>query len=284
MKVMEVILFKYKFLFLTVLFLLSISIVYAGDNSTIYNPSVINESRVDISNDTVTALEDGHYNTSFSDGSRGYCLEYGELEAIEGDSFYKVATDYYTCSNYLKVYFTQYTSHALSDKVVCQHMIWHFSDGFDGWRLNYTIIDEVKSSDLIIPDYYVQRLNATHERVWSFNVLLSPYEHHQDYFTYSFFDRSILDDLNVTNSSIVENTTNITDVNCNNTNLLINNTFNIYERHNFNESIKEERGNATKSQLNSIITGQNLYNTVLLLVFGLLLISGIYLIQKKYYK
>lgn len=166
---------------------------------------MINDS-IPLSDDIVYALEDGHLNTSFSDGSNGYCIEYREQEAVVGDKFYCVDTSYYDSSVYLKTYFLRYYTHTQKDNIVTQHMIWHFTDGFDGWRLNYTIIDDVKSNPLNVPDDGVYRINSTHSLKYSFNVLLSPYVEHQDYFTYiiCLIENTIMDD-GLDNSNITDN-------------------------------------------------------------------------------
>ena len=201
--------------------LFSLAAVAGGDNSTIYTPPVINESVKNISPDKMTALEDGHFNTSFSDGYNGYCLEYGEHEASKGDEYYVVDTNHAVnnhnkedVSNYLKVYFTIYNKEAMKDKVVTQHMIWHFTDNFNGWRVNQTLVDMIKetSKTVKIPDTYLEKINDTHERVFMFKVLLSEYEHYQNYFVYKILIREIQNDTatNTTNDTTIQNTINKT--------------------------------------------------------------------------
>lgn len=268
-----------------VLFFVCFGCVSAGENDTGVS-YVVNDSVVALSDDSVVALEDGHFNTSFSDGSNGYCLEYGEQEASKGDVFYKVSTDYAVnnyddskVGNYLKLYFTDYTSHALSDKVVCQHMIWHFTDDFNGWRVNYTIVDEIKKSDKIIPDYYVQKLNSTHERVWFFNVLLSLYEHHQDYFSYRFWDR-LISECNVSDNNTVNNTTVpiINDTGfCGNCSIVKYNDSRVTVDTDVQMTSESVSGGVM------LVTGVNLYNTVSVLFILCLVLLLLLFVKRKYY-
>ena len=282
---------RYYVFILILFFVFACNIVYAGDNSTHYSPDVVNQSNVGISDEVVSALEDGHFNISFSDGSNGYCLEYGEQEASMGDKFYKVDTDYARnnlnnerVGNYLKLYFTQYTSHAMSDKVRTQHMIWHFTDDFDGWRLNYTIINEIKSSNQRIPDFYTVKLNDTHERVWVFSVLLSPFEHHQNYFNYQTFIHEIQntsDDFNGSMNNSGVNSTNNSLINNSLINkTLVNQSSNIYQIYTNNKFSSVDEFNHRESNLKPHLTGMNLFNTIFILLFGLVLLILIWVIQK----
>ena len=176
---------EYIILFI-VLFFLCIPICYGGGSATA--TYVDNSSVSGNGSSVIVALEDGHFNTSFSEGYNGYCLEYMEEEALKGDEFYKESCDYYNSSVYLKRYFVDYTDYALRDKVVTQHMIWHFTDGFDGWRVNYTIVDAIMVSDNFYGDTHVVDLGGGRCRVFDFCVLVSPYEHHQDYFAFKISD------------------------------------------------------------------------------------------------
>lgn len=195
-----------KLLIALLILLLMCNIVYAGNDTADYS-NIVNETVKNVGTNKVIALENGHFNTSFSDGSNGYCLEYGEQEASVNDTFYKVDTSYaknnldnQKVGNYIKLFFVEYTDYALSDSVRTQHYIWHFTDNFNGWRLNYTIIDAIKNSNRIIPDYYEENLGNGTVRCFEFNVLLALYEHHQNYFTYKIFYMNKTND-NATNNS-----------------------------------------------------------------------------------
>ena len=257
--------------------------VYGGENHT-PTEYIVNDTVPLISDSNVTALEDGHLNTSFSDGSKGYCLEYMEQEASKGDVFYKVDTSYAVnnkdnnpVGNYLKLYFTEYTSHAFSDPIVCQHMIWHFTDNFNGWRVNYTIVDMIKNSSKTIPDYYHQQLNSTHERIWIFNVLLSLYEEHQDYFSYIFYDKLITDDTdcNVTGNETNNLTTNSTLKENILLDIIISYNYNISTNYNTHDYYMD---NIHKSRFGELITG---FEDNDMLIFGLLILSLVILVNVK---
>ena len=62
-----------KLLIITLLFFCIIGYAYGGENTTTYDdaPIILNDEP----NKTVTALEDGHLNTSFSNNHKGYCVE-----------------------------------------------------------------------------------------------------------------------------------------------------------------------------------------------------------------
>ena len=216
------------------LFLCMMGVVYGGDNSTINHTYIINEEYNIDDFDKVYALEDGHFNTSFSDGFYGYCVEYGETEAVKGDVFLVGDTSYIRnsvtgngCGDYLKVYFIDYYQDAQNDKIVTQHMIWHFTDDFNGWRLNYTLIDLIKdkvdNQGVHYSDsgYRVLSDNLT-VMFWDFHSFLSEYIGHQDYFGYriGFGDT---DDIPV-NDTLENNTDN--NSNISNNSSVVNNTIN----------------------------------------------------------
>lgn len=199
-----------------------IGIVYGGDNTTINHTYTIEEYNID-DFDKVYALEDGHFNTSFSDGFYGYCVEYGETEAVKGDMFLVDGTDSIRnsvtgkeCGDYLKVYFIDYYGDAQKDKIVTQHMIWHFTDNFNGWRLNYTLIDLIKdkvdNQGVVYNDSGYRILNDNLSVMfWDFHSFLSPYINHQDYFGYRVWFGNISDipiDNNTSNDTLNNNSMN----------------------------------------------------------------------------
>lgn len=178
-----------KLLIILLLFFCIIGYAYCGENTTNYDdaPRIINED----STKTVTALEDGHLNTSFSNNHKGYCVEYTEQEAHEGDQFIPTHTSHIRnnktgedVSQYLKIYFIDYYNETQKDPIVTQHTIWHFTDDFEGWRINKTLIEQIRKSTHKYDDTGTRQWNSTHLMKYSFQALLSPYEHHQNYFTY----------------------------------------------------------------------------------------------------
>ena len=240
------------------LLFLIIGTVSSGENNTNH------ESDINLINDydnIVYAEEDGHLNTTFSDGSKGYCLEYGEQEAKKNDKFYVKNTSFAKnsetgedISKYLKTYFIDYYNETQKDKIVTQHTIWHFTDNFDGWRLNYTLINLIKQNPSTYNDIGVKKWNSTHEMVYKFNVLLPMWTHHQNYWTYDIQFREI------TNNTI-NNTINITD---NTTTAIVNDTSIITSKNTTNNTSQLKQ-----TRLQNYKTG----NEVQLLIFMTVMIA-----------
>lgn len=207
---------NFKIIFSIFCFLLIIGCAYAGDNNTTDDQFLPRETPKDPN--IIIANESGHFNTSFSDGSNGYCLEYGEKEAVQGDKFYKVNTSYAInnidnkpVGDYLKTFFIDYYDVANKDKIATQHYIWAFTDNFKSWRIDQDLVDYIKLHPQHYPDNGVKQINNTTQMLYQFSVLLSEFLHHQNYFTYkiSFQDidnnSSIQINNSTTNNSIVSN-------------------------------------------------------------------------------
>ena len=275
--------FKKFIILLFILFTLSIGFVNGGDNTTFHNEYVINES-VPVSDDIVYALEDGHFNTSFSDGFNGYCLEYGEEEAKTGDMFYDSSTNYLNhkdedIGNYLKLYFTDFDGEKY-DKVTTQHLIWHFTDGFDGWRVNHTLVDNIKelSKTKKIGDEYSVRVNDSYVKVFLFKVLLSPYEHRQDYFAYKIMFRN----LSYENNNFSNVSVDVMNESCDE--IIINESVNIDLIVNNSQKNNVDCFNETSNYLNRHITGNLLIKPIVSLILAFLLVCGVQLMNKYYKK
>lgn len=201
-------------LLITIFFLFFIGTVNGGEINTNHDFDIVIIN--DYENITY-AEEDGHLNTTFSDGSKGYCLEYGEQEAKKNDKFYVKNTSFAKnsktgedISRYLKTYFVDYYNETQKNKIVTQHTIWHFTDNFDGWRLNYTLINQIKKNPSTYNDTGVKKWNSTHEMVYKFNVLLPMWTHHQNYWTYDIQFREIMSNETNNNDNLANNTTNTT--------------------------------------------------------------------------
>ena len=108
----------------------------------------------------VIALEDGHYNIRFEvtnpDGSKeiynGYCINYGDREAYKNQRFQTRCTEFAvnkvteeSVGHELKTLFVDYTDLALDDKIKTQQIIWHFTDDFNGWRVDPALMTEIRS-------------------------------------------------------------------------------------------------------------------------------------------
>ena len=233
-----------KLLIIILLFFCVIGYAYGGENTTNYDDAqrIIDED----STKTVTALEDGHLNTSFSNNYNGYCVEYTEQEAKKGDVFYVADTSHIKnnqtnkdASQYIKRYFIDYYNEAQKDTIVTQHMIWHFTDDFHGWRLNYTIINNIKNSNNNYGDDGTVRWNSTHDIKYSFRALLSPYEHHQNYFIYDILFIPI---------NKTENNTDIQNHTSNNTATNKSDDLNTTDMQNIKNKLKEKTINNNHNQ------------------------------------
>ena len=252
------------------------------------------------SEEEVLAREDGHVNITFDNGYNGYCINYGEHEAKTGQEYSVQDTTYATnknsgesVGNYLKVYFVDYYDDAMRNDIVTQHTIWHFTDDFNGWRIDPILIENIKStaSTKTIPDNgAVRQINNTTEAVFDFQVLSSDKSDHQNFFAYKITYRDIVreiignatssnstasEDQNITNAT--ENTTS-TDKHENNASS-IENTTSKEEQKNIAEPAegsgktaaentqKVSKENNTKSiSLSKQVTGKRTLGIILLLI------------------
>lgn len=205
-----------KFKFFILLFFLSFLIIgcgYGGNNTT----NVTNPTTVYLSGDTVTALESGDSNISFSDGYKGYCIEWGEHSAEQNDTYYvdnsfkivnKVTGE--DVSNHIKTFFVYFYENATKNTIVTQHIIWKFTDNkeFSQFRANkelyYAILD--KSTSTIVPNSGVLKVDNTTEMVYTFKVFKAKFLEYQDYFGYNIFFRNITDNTIKENNTIVNKT------------------------------------------------------------------------------
>ena len=252
------------------------------------------------SEEEVLAREDGHVNITFDNGYNGYCINYGEHEAKTGQEYSVQDTTYATnknsgesVGNYLKVYFVDYYDDAMRNDIVTQHTIWHFTDDFNGWRIDPILIENIKStaSTKTIPDNgAVRQINNTTEAVFDFQVLSSDKSDHQNFFAYKITYRDIVREIignatssnstasenqNITNAA--ENTTS-TDKHENNASS-IENTTSKEEQKNIAEPAegsgktaadnaqKVAKENNTKSiSLSKQVTGKRTLGIILLLI------------------
>ena len=182
------------------------------------------------SEEEVLASEDGHVNITFDNGYNGYCINYGEHEAKTGQEYSVKDTTYATnknsgesVGNYLKTYFVNYYDDAMRNDIVTQHTIWHFTDDFNGWRIDPLLIENIKStaSTKTIPDSgAVRQINNTTEAVFDFQVLSSDKSGHQNFFAYKITYRDIVKEIignasgsNDTSAEYEKNITNTTENN-----------------------------------------------------------------------
>ena len=179
-----------KIIILLIIFIIaSLSTVSAGNNTTIIDyPTVHIEDT-----ETVVALESGDSNISFSDGYKGYCIEWGEHSAEAGNDFY-VHND---VDNNIKTFFVYFYKESQRDVIATQHMIWKFTDNKQFSRFNQTLYDQIiaKAKTVQVPNDGTLKINNTTEMVFSFKNFVSPIEEYQNYFGYKIFFRNITDDL-----------------------------------------------------------------------------------------
>ena len=209
---------KYIIALLIILALASLNVVSAGNNTTIVdNPTIAYVT----SNQTVTALESGDSNITFSDGYKGYCIEWGEHSAEKNETFYivdssnainKVTNE--DVSNNLKIMFLFFYNKTQENPIVTQHMIWKFTD-----NKQFSKFDKQWYSDIIelsnkykIPDSGTIKINDTYEFVFDFRVFVAKYLEYQNYFAYRFDVRQIgmNESGQIINSTINNLTTNLT--------------------------------------------------------------------------
>lgn len=195
-------------------FMLMVNSIAAGNNTVVVdNPT----TAYIVSNETVVALENGDSNITFSDGYKGYCIEWGEHSAEENETFYIVdssnAINKMTnedVSNNLKIMFLFFYNKTQENPIVTQHMIWKFTD-----NKQFSKFDKQWYSDIIelsnkykIPDSGTIKINNTHKVIFDFKVFVAKYLEYQNYFAYRFIVHQI--DMNESNQIINSTMNNLT--------------------------------------------------------------------------
>ena len=205
---------KVKLLLIFAILAITISPVMAGNNTTdVDNPTQY------ISDEPMTeALESGDSNISFSDGYKGYCIEWGEHSAEKGDKFYIYDED---VDNNIKTFFVYFYEESQRDVIATQHMIWKFTDDKQFSRFNQTLYEKIieKSATVKVPNDGVLKINDTTEMVYSFRNFISNINEYQNYFAYKIYFRNITLQTNLTQNSTgngsestSHNTTNQTNI------------------------------------------------------------------------
>ena len=253
-----------KLIILLIIFAIaSLSTVSAGNNTTtVDNPIVVVED-----GPTVEALESGDSNISFTNGYKGYCIEWGEHSAEAGDKFY-IHED---VDNNIKVFFTYFYKESQKDTIATQHMIWKFTDNKEFSRFNQTLYNQIinVSKNIKVPNEGTLKIDNTTEMVFSFKNFVSPISQHQNYFGYKIFFRNITYQINESS------TNNIT--------LILPQLYNYESNFTFNEVIINKSNNLTHTSTSSgekilfskHVTGVNfpwLFICVIFLVFGIIIL------------
>lgn len=153
---------KMKLILIFAILVITISPVMAGNNTTVVdNPTQY------LSDEPMTeALESGDSNISFSDGYKGYCIEWGEHSAEKGDKFYVHDED---VDNNIKTFFVYFYEESQRDVIATQHMIWKFTDNKQFSKFNQTLYEKIieKSATVKVPNDGVLKVNDTTEMVYS---------------------------------------------------------------------------------------------------------------------
>ena len=262
-----------KLTILLIIFIFSIGLSAAGNNTTDENPTPINEK---YSEKIVESEENGHLNTSFSDGSNGYCLEYGEKEAEIGDKFYVVNTSYAknnidnkSIADKLKVFFIEhYEFTQKMPPVYTQHIIWYFSDNFYhpvSIGENMDMIDEIVRSTHKYPDFGFKIVNNTTKMYFNFTVLISQYLHHQNYFAYKIWFEKIKENITNKTNNTIKHQNNVTKKE--NTTIIKKNSKKIEEI-----SIRDEQFSTTDKKTGIEILG---------LFIAIIILSFVFLIKRR---
>lgn len=165
--------------------------------------------------ESVTSMEEEYRNVLFSNGFRGFCVDYGLEEAYVGDQFTVMPTSSAKnnesgadVSAYLKAVFTEgfHNFFTKNDQGVYeittekwdipQRACWHFSDGYENyWDEISPTVQAAKTAvenGLVIPDSgYTKMVDETTEITFNFALMETQKEGQQCFFAYSVSQRTI---------------------------------------------------------------------------------------------
>lgn len=213
---------------LIIFLIVSIGFVY-GENNTINNFTISNTS-------TIKAIEGGDSNISFEEGYKGYCAEWGEHSAEQGQEFYIKNTSEMNNSNYLKTMFLFFYDQTQKDVYGTQHMVWKFTDNKQFSRFNQTWYNQIieTGDKYTISDTGKIPINETHQFSFDFKLFMPLINEFQNFFAYQFLIEEITDEPNIEiNNSTINNSTVIIPE-CQNNNSFIQNNETIILDSNFN--------------------------------------------------
>ena len=259
---------------LTIILLILIAccgIAYAGNNTEpILNPTMYLSD-----GDTVQALEGGDSNLSFSEGYKGYCAEWGEHSAEEGQEFVLEDTNRIDNSNYLKAMFLFFYNQTQKDVYATQHMIWKFTDEKQFSRFNQTWYNQIieTGDKYTIPDTGKIKLNDTHQFSFDFKALVPSLNEFQTFFGYQFLIEEIPDNstIEINNSTTNNSTIIIPEYQNNDTEIQYNDTI----------ILKEEISRDTSTSDAPNILGVDRKTGVSLWMIGGLIILGMLILVLK---
>ena len=191
-------------------------------NSTIDNDNHVDKNKTSDKNKTddkskknyILAKGKGN-NIKFSDGFRGFILDYSKSPASSGDEFKHVSTSKASNSNTLKLAIIECYKQNSTDQIGKI-----MADFVKTGSSNTKVGEAVAASHEKVSDHEVVKINKHTEAVFDFEVLKSVSGNESDYFAYKVSFKKISDDekpinhtnylTNVTNATNVTNTTNRT--------------------------------------------------------------------------
>lgn len=258
---------------LIILLITSIGVVGAGNNTTeIENPTITISDAP-----TIKVIESGDSNISFEDGYKGYCAEWSEHSAEEGQEFYIEDTAIMNNSNYLKTMFLFFYNQTQKDIYATQHMIWKFTDNKQFSKFNQTWYNQiVETGDkYTIPDEGKIPLNDTHQMSFSFKAFIAQINEYQNYFAYKFFIEQIPDNstIEINNSTTNNSIIILPNYQNNNSSSQYDGTYYIDEAKNSHTSTFDK----DNINLNKNKTGINIWALILMLM----VICGLFIWDKK---
>lgn len=185
------------------------------NNKTIDKNKTTNKNKTDDKSKKNYILAKGKGNDiKFSDGSRGFILDYSKSPASSGDEFKRVSTSKASNSNTLKLAVIEcYKQNSTGQigKIM--------ADFVKTGSSNTKVGEAVAASHEKVSDHEVVKIDDHTEAVFDFEVLKSVSGNESDYFAYKVSFKTINDDedinqgnnlTNVTNTTIITNTTNAT--------------------------------------------------------------------------
>lgn len=226
--------------FLIILLVISLGVVSAGNNT-----APIEQPTMYISNGpTIQAIEGGDSNISFEDGYKGYCAEWGEHSAEEGQEFYIKDSSTIDNSNYLKAMFLFFYNQTQKDVYATQHMIWKFTDNKQFSRFNQTWYNQIVDTGdkYTIPDAGKIKLNDTHQFSFDFKAFVPFINEFQNFFAYQFLIEQIPDNstIQINNSTVNNSTTLLPNYQNNDTYVEYNGTYDIDDIKNSDTSTSDK--------------------------------------------
>ena len=144
----------------------------------------------------------------FSDGFRGFILDYSKHPAKSGDEFQRVSTSHAGNSNELKLNIIKSYMQDSTDQIGSI-----IAGSVKNESFSSKVAEEFEASHETVGDHEVVRIDSRTEAVFDFEVLKSVSGNVSDYFAYKVSFRAInVNQTNVTNATNTTNVTNTTNI------------------------------------------------------------------------